>query len=394
MLQAVNMLLPLVTFPYIIRIIGVEYFGLLNVVLSIVLLFNIFIEFGFNLSATKEISVSRNDINKVSKLFFSVLYSKFLLLLVSGVTFFLLFQNVNYISENILLFYMTSGLVIGNLLFPSWFFQGVEQMRYITIIIVVIKIIATIGIFVFITEKNDFLLLPLINSVAAIISGLVATYFAIKKFKLIFYKPNFYQIKEQLKSSYHFFLSRVANQGSRHLVITMVGANFGNVSVGYYAIADKLYMAIMSLGGVVSQTLYPHMSAERDLTMFRKIFKFVMLFTLLIVLFTAYFQEYILFFVFNLQNDLLSDIFMIFMISVPFGIISQLIGYPLLAAFGFDKHANNSLIYSAFIYLITVLVALYLFQSILLVALCVLFYQIIGVFLRLYYINNYIEWRK
>ena len=87
-LQALNMFLPLLTFPYIVRVIGVDYFGILNVVLSIIMFFNIFIAFGFELSATKMISTNRNDINKVSEMFFSILYSKFLLLVVS-VLFFL-----------------------------------------------------------------------------------------------------------------------------------------------------------------------------------------------------------------------------------------------------------------------------------------------------------------
>jgi PST family polysaccharide transporter len=387
-LQALNMFLPLLIFPYIVRVIGVDYFGILNVVLSILMLFNIFISFGFELSATKTISTNRNDIKKLSEIFFLTLYSKFLLLIVSVLIFLLLFQNINYISENILLFYMTSGLLLGNLLFPTWFYQGIEQMKYITIISAVIKVIATISIFVFITEKNDYFLLPLINSIAAIISGLVAIYFAIKKFKLIFFKPNFYQIKEQLKSSFHFFLSRVANQGSRHLAITLVGANFGNITTGYYTIADKLYMSIISLGGVVSQTIYPYMSAEKNLILFKKIFKFVMIVICLVLIPVFYYNEELLYLIFNLKNQVLSDIFMIFMISVPLGIISQLIGFPLLAAFGFSAYANNSLIYSAVIYIIALIfVTLYLNQ-ILFIAYCSLLFRFTQLSFRLFYIKK------
>jgi polysaccharide transporter, PST family len=391
-LQALNMFLPLLTFPYIVRVIGVDYFGILNVVLSILMLFNIFISFGFELSSTKMISTNRNDINKLSEIFFSTLYSKFLLLIASVLIFILLFQNINYISENIFLFYMTSGLLLGNLLFPTWFYQGIEQMKYITIITTVIKVIATISIFIFITEKNDYFLFPLINSIAGIISGLVAIYFAIKKFELIFYKPNFYQIKEQLKSSFHFFLSRVANQGSRHLVITLVGVNFGNLTTGYYTIADKLYMAIISLGGVVSQTIYPYMSAEKNLILFKKIFKFVMIVTCLVLIPVFYYNEELLYLIFNLKNQVLSDIFIIFMISVPFTIISQLIGYPLLAAFGFSAYANNSLIYSALIYLILVVLVAFFFNDIKLIAICMIFHQVIGVSFRFYYVKKNRIW--
>ena len=387
-LQALNMFLPLLTFPYVVRVIGVDYFGVLNVVLSIIMLFNIFISFGFELSATKIISVNRNDIKKLSEIFFSTLYSKFLLLIVSALIFLLLFQNINYISENILLFYLTSGLLLGNLLFPTWFYQGIEQMKYITIVSVVVKVIATVIIFSFITEKNDYLLIPLINSIASIISGLVAVYFAIKKFKLIFFKPNFHQIKKQLKSSFHFFLSRIANHGSRHLAITLVGANFDSITTGYYTIADKLYTAIISLTGVVSQTIYPYMSAEKNLTLFKKIFKLVMIVICLILIPVLCFNEELLYLIFNLKNHILSEIFIIFMICVPFGVISQLIGFPLLAAFGFSAYANNSLIYSVFIYIIALIfVTLYLNQ-ILFITLCSLLFRITQLSFRLVYIKK------
>lgn len=387
-LQGINMILPLITLPYIVRVIGVESFGLLNVVLSIVTLFNLFIEFGFSLSATRDISINRNDINKLSELFYSIFYTKLLLLLVSVISFFVLSLNVIFFSENLMLFYLTFSLVIGNLLFPTWFFQGIEKMKYITIITVITHVVAVISIFVFIKEKTDYLLLPLINSVAAIISGLLAIYFAIKKFRLIFHKPNFYQIKEQLKSSFHFFLSRVANQGSRHLVITLVGASFGAVNVGYYTIADKLYMAVISMGGVISQTIYPYMSKERNFTLFKNIFKIIMTITVLMLIPVLYFQEQILLFIFKLEHQMLSDIFAIFMLSVPFGIISQLIGYPLLAAFGFEKEANNSLIYASLIYIVIVFFSLLFFKNILLVACCSFVFRIILVLFRVWYLKQ------
>jgi PST family polysaccharide transporter len=89
-----------------------------------------------------------------------------------------------------------------------------------------------------------------------------------------------------------------------------------------------------------------------------------------------------------LKNQVLSDIFMIFMISVPLGIISQLIGFPLLAAFGFSAYANNSLLYSAVIYIIALIfVTLYLNQ-ILFIAYCSLLFRFTQLSFRLFYIKK------
>lgn len=388
MLQFINMLLPLITFPYLVRVVGVDYFGLLSVVLSIVMLFNLFVEFGFNLSATKLVSVHRKDIKKVSEVFFSVYYSKTLLLFASIFILAFLSNRIDYISENLLLFYVTFGLVLGNLILPTWFFLGIEKMKYITIITVVLKTIAMVSIFVFIKEESDYMLFPLINSIAIIVSGLTAFFLAIFKFKLIFTPPSFKEISIQLKTSFHFFLSRFSNQGSRHLVIALIGSNFGNLIVGYYSMADKLYMAIMSIGSVVSQTLYPFMSAKRDLIIFKKVSIIILTSTCVILIPIIYFQEDLLLLLFNLNSQELSSIFVIFMLSIPFGIISQLIGYPLLAAFDFNKEANNSMIFSTIVYLLTVFLIFTFTNNIYYVAASVFFYNTLRVGFAFYYIRK------
>jgi len=114
--------------------------------------------------------------------------------------------------------------------------------------------------------------------------------------------------------------------------------------------------------------------------------------TCLVLLPVFYYNEELLYLIFNLKNHVLSDIFMIFMISVPFTILSQLIGYPLLAAFGFSAYANNSLIYSALIYLILVVLVTFFFNDVKLIALCMIFHQVIGVSFRLYYVKKNKIW--
>jgi len=387
-LQFINMLLPLIVLPYLVRVIEPDYFGLVSVALSVIMLFNLFVEFGFNLSATKSVAVNRDQIKKVSDLFFTVWYSKILLLILSISILFFLSQYIDYISGNRMLFYVTFGLVIGNLMLPVWFFLGLEKMKYITIITVTLKVFATVSVFFFIKERDDYILFPLINSIATIISGVIAFFFAIFKFNLIFVSPSYKRIIEQLRLSFHFFLSRFATQGGRHVVIALIGSNFGNLIVGFYAMADKLYMATMSIGGVVSQALYPFMSAKRDINLFKKISTLLLIFIFIILFPCIYFNEELLLLLFDLESQMLSRIFVVLMLSLPFGIISQLVGYPLLAAFNFDKDANNSLIFSSMIYLLTVSLILLFNCNIYYIAAAVFFYNTLRVGFAFYYIRK------
>ena len=140
-LQGLNMILPLLTLPYLVRVLGVENFGLVNFSLSIIMYFNILVSFGFELSATREISLHRDNLEKVSEIFSTVMLIKALLLFVSFLILsFLLFLNETF-NANIELYYITFLLVLGNFLFPSWFFQGMERMEYITYINLIFRIL-------------------------------------------------------------------------------------------------------------------------------------------------------------------------------------------------------------------------------------------------------------
>jgi len=124
-LQGVNMILPLVTLPYLVRVLGVETFGLLNFSLAIIMILNILVSFGFELSATREISIiDKNNTKEISLIFSAVMAAKVALAVISFVMLSLLIMLVDRFEEHYMLYLITFGLVIGNVLFPSWFFQG------------------------------------------------------------------------------------------------------------------------------------------------------------------------------------------------------------------------------------------------------------------------------
>jgi len=385
-LQAMNMLLPLITLPYIVRVVGVNNFGLLNFSLAVVMYFNILVSFGFDLSATREVSINRTDIKKISEIFFSVMIIKAVLVSISFIILSFLILFVDSFSENASLYYATFGLVIANLLFPSWFFQGMERMKYITFINVGSKIAFTILIFIVVQNDSDYIYIPILNSLGAIIGGLYSLVLIFKLFHIQFIIPDRSIIIQLLKDSFSFFLSRIANNGSRYLATTIIGIYFGNTIVGYYSMVEKLYYAFMSLGGVVSQTIYPYMSRTKNIIFFKKIFILIISVSIVILIPVIYFNTFILLTIFNIQDDMMSNIFFIVFSGSIFGIASALIGYPLLAAFGYINYANNSLIYASIAYVLFIGVSALMFKNIYLVSFSVVVYSFTALILRIYYI--------
>ncbi len=387
-LQALNMFLPLFTLPYLVRILGAENFGLVSFSLSIIMYFNILVSFGFELSATREISINRDNLEKVSKIFSTVMLIKILLFIFSYIVLTLLLIFVDRLGEHVALYYVTFGFVFGNLLFPTWFFQGMERMKYITYINFVSRVLFTILIFVLVKERDDYIYVPLLNTLGTVIGGLYSLWLVFSLYKIKIVMPSREDFILHLKESYAFFLSRVANDGSRYYAITIIGMIFGNVVVGYYSMIEKLYYAFMSLGGIVAQTIYPYMSRTKNIVFFKKAFLLVVLASIALLIPIIYFYKEILLLVFNINNEIMGDIFLIMFSGTLFGVINALIGYPLLAAFGYIKEANISLIYASIIYVVFITVAAYVTKDIYIVSFSLVVYTLASVAFRVYYIKQ------
>ena len=260
-LQGLNYILPLITLPYLVRVLGPEKYGLIAFAQAFIGYFMILTDYGFNLSATREISINREDIQKVSEIFSSVLTIKFFLCILS----FLILVSLLFIpkfKKDWLVYVFTFGMVLGNVLFPVWFFQGIEKMRYITILNIVAKSIFTVCIFIFIKKMSDFVYVPLINSLGYLVAGVLSLRIVFKNFAVKFVTPSFKNIKHQLKEGWHIFISQVFITGYTNSRIFAVGLfSPNNAITGYYAIAEKL-MGIVQTFPLVSviQTLYPRLS--------------------------------------------------------------------------------------------------------------------------------------
>lgn len=387
-LQFINMILPLLTLPYLVRVLGVETFGLVSFVLSIIMYFNVLVSFGFELSATQQISISRDNLKEVGNIFSNVLAAKLLLLFLSAIILIFLVFSIDTLGENAGLCFATFGIVIGNFLMPTWMFQGMENMKYITFANVISKGIFTVLIFIFIKDSSDYIYVPVLTTVGAIIAGIYSIRLVFLLFNIPLITPNKTAVLYQIKTSYHFFLSRLANTGGRYYAITIIGVCFGNVIVGYYAMVEKLFYAFTSLGGVISQTIYPYMSRTKNIKFLKRLLIIVTFFSVLFIVPIIYYNEILLSLIFNLHSPILSKIFIIVFSGAVFSIVSAIIGFPLLAALGYIKYANNSLIYSSILYICYLSFFAITNQDIYIMSFGIPLYMIIGLIFRFYYIQK------
>lgn len=261
-LQAINNILPFITIPYLVKVVGMENYGLTVFAQTLVLYFQLFVDYGFDYTGTQVIAVNRDDPKKLAHVLTCILSLKFILSIGAFIVFSAMIWIIPTFREFGLIYLLSYGILLGNVLFPSWFFQGMERMKYITIINVIIKLLATAAIFLLIKVKSDYLYIPAIYAVGYIVAALIGIIFAFVKFGLRPVRVNLADFKRQLAEGYHIFISTLGISVYRMANPIILGLLFNNSVVGYYSIAEKVIKALQSVTNPLSQALFPFLSKK------------------------------------------------------------------------------------------------------------------------------------
>jgi PST family polysaccharide transporter len=260
-LQAVTYLLPLLILPYLFRVIGPAKFGLISFAQAFVQYFMILTDYGFSVSATREISLCRQEHHKVCAVFSSVMTAKIALAFLSLVTMGAIVYFIPKFRNDWMVYFFSFGAVVGSTLFPIWFFQGTEKMKHIADLNIVGGIIFAVSIFLFVKTPRDYLMVPIINSSVALSTGLVGLYIVFRRFGVAFKFPGYENIRKQLKAGWDIFISVVAINAYTTTRIFAIGLLTNNVVTGFYSIAEKIANLIQTFPLIsFSQALFPRLS--------------------------------------------------------------------------------------------------------------------------------------
>lgn len=392
-LQIFNMVLPLVTYPYLIRALGKETYGLVVYAQAIVGYLVILVGFGFNVSATKEISIYRNNKEKLSEIVSSVFIIKSVLFILAFIILYVILNLIPQAKNNKLLFLLTMWMCLYDVIFPVWYFQGIEQMKYITYMNLLSRLIFLGLIFLFINSINDYLLLPVISGIGALLAGITSLIIVFVKHRIKFTIQPYKVLKHYFLDSVVIFISNISIIIYASTNKVLIGTFLGMSEVAYFDLAEKLISTIKTPLIIVGQTLFPKISKDKNRLFFKKSFLIVGVFVLFICFISFLMIPIIIRLLGGMQMLPVIPIFRIMIISLLPIVISLFYGNLALLAWGFSKEYLKSRLVTALFYISIIIVLIFLNKiNIYTMALITVIVEFITMFLILYYckINNII----
>lgn len=257
MVQLTNYLLPLITIPYLIRVLGLEKFGMISVAQAVLLYFAIITDYSFNITTTQEISLKRKDNQELGFVVSKTLVAKTFLLGLSFSMVLILTNSVSYFYELRKLYLFGFLIVLSQTYFPMWFFQGIEKLQYVTFLNFLSRALMTLLIFLVIKTPDDYLLVIPIYSMGGILSSFIGLILIFFKYNLSFKTPPWNEIVKSLKEGFPIFISSVSSNTYTNSFIFFLNIFASELIVGMFAVVDKIILVFRQLSVVFAQSIYP-----------------------------------------------------------------------------------------------------------------------------------------
>lgn len=264
LLQVAGYVFPLISMPYLARVIGADGFGKIAFASAIVVWIQTISDWGFNLTATRDVAQNRDDKELVSRIICNVLWARSILTLLSGIILLAVVLLVPYLRENADIILVTFLLVPGYILFPEYFFQAIEKMKYTTFFNLFLKLVFTVAVFVFIHKREDYLIQPLLTTIGYLLCGFGALYLIFKKWGYTLYKPQWSEIFKTIRNSTDVFINNLMPNLYNSFSVMLLGFFGGSTANGIYDGGNRFPVIFYQFQSVLSRAFYPFLSRRPD----------------------------------------------------------------------------------------------------------------------------------
>lgn len=359
-LSIAKIVFPLLTLPYLTRVLSTESYGVVAYVKSVMQYMQLFVDFGFMISGTREIVAASDSKAEIGKITGNVLLARMLLSLVSLLVLAGMMLALPMLREYKLYTLLAFGSVFLSIFLFDYLFRGIEKMQVITLRFVAMKGISTALTFVLVHGDADILWIPVLDILGSAVA-VVLVAIEMKKLGISVHLGSVKSALRSLKNAAVSFASNMATTVFGALNTVMIGAFLSASDVAYWSVSIQLIGAVQTLYNPISDGLYPEMVKSRDFSLIRRTMRLFMPIVLLGSAFCVVAAKYILIIIGGEQYAAATATFRWLVPVLVFSFPVFVLGWPSLGVVGKEKEILQTTIISALFH-IAGLVALLVFD--------------------------------
>lgn len=340
---------------YLIRVLGEMNYGILTWSDAIVQFLIIIVNFGFNIYAAKYIVEHKDNLEKKNEVITSIFSIKLALLILSFLLLYILsFFEPFFAYRSILLLMLLFGF--GEVFFPIWYFQGMEKLKEAMYIVVFSKLFLLLTTFIWVKDAQDLYVYIVLWVLANIVMGLIGYLILVKKYQ---FKPVFAEkeiVVSYLKEAFLFFVGLFLSLTFNLATIFLIGMYFSMDYVAGFDVALKIVLVAIIPFDVLQQAVYPTIFRNEDKKLLKRLILLSLIGGTALMLFIYFFAEDLLGLFGGAEVVKYAEVLRILSMIVPLASLTFILGTSTLVAFGFAKEFNYSLIFSAIIFIVIVMI--------------------------------------
>jgi len=238
--QLFNLVTPLLVVPYIVSVCGEENFGKTAVGMAIAFFLIVFIDFGSDIIGVREVAVNRDNPELLNKIFTTTYVVKGIILLLVLTVASIIFHSFPYFKSEKIMFTLGLSVLIGQFLNPTWFLQGIENVKWITLLNIVSKCIYLVGIFFTIKKESDYIYINLWWGLGMIVSNFLVFIWIIKKHQFSFLLVNKDEVFKHIRNDFSMFSSQIFVSLQLYAPVVLISYFGNNLMAGQYRIVEQI----------------------------------------------------------------------------------------------------------------------------------------------------------
>src|SRR5450830_73408 len=257
LVQGVTYLAPLVTLPYLTRVLGNETYGNFGFIQAIVQYFVLVTDYGFGITATRLIAIHRDDKPNISSVVVNTIAVKLALALLSGIISAGLCVIFPQLTQHLDVLLACFIGVLGNALFPTWMFQGLERMRALAVIICLSRLLPLPFFFLWVHQSSDVVTAAALQNIPGMIAALFSFYYAYQQRFIGFSPVSLRRMKHMLSEGWAVFLSNMSTSFYTTVNGILIGMFAGPEQAAFFYATDKLRLAAQGLIQPIASVFFP-----------------------------------------------------------------------------------------------------------------------------------------